>query len=400
MQITDRDRSRSLALTAIAHAMNHAMFNMITPLTLTLAAYFHFRDASSIALGITMYLACYGFFQVPLGFISDRMPRKTLLAFGMMLNGAAIAMVAIFPTYEMFLTGLALAGVGAAAYHPVGAAYLSDLYSEAKGRALGIAGIGATVGLVFGPLIGAFLCARFEWRVTFLIFAAVSVFLGVAYYATAVEPPRAGVDKEQRKSGWGGGIVLFLAICATIFTFREFCGWGCYYIIPMFAQKIHSFPLKEAAFVGGLQSFGGFFAQPLGGWLSDRFGRRWLMIVLLFFIVVFTLLIPVVSAKMLFPVVFMYSIAYTATVPIIDALIADRTPSHIRGSVFGIFMAAGIGISASSPWTLGRILDIYNSNFKGFQVGFGVLALSVTISMICMILFRNAEPNRRKSKST
>lgn len=378
-------------MTAAIHAMNHAMYNMLTPLTLTLTGYYRFTKISNISLGFTLYLACYGFFQIPAGFLSDRVERRTLLSAGLIINGVAIAAAALFPGYAVFLFCMAGAGIGASAYHPVGASYLTDLYKDARGKALGISGIGATVGLALGPILGGALCRAVEWRATFLIFATAAILMGIAFRTFAIEPVREKHDRSKDGGGWDRGIVIFLIAAAAIFTFREFCGWGGYYLLPMFTEKTYHFDVRAAGVITGMQSIGGFVAQPLGGYLSDRVGRRWLMIILLLFVAIFITLIPHAGRGLLVPTVIMYSFVYTATVPIIDALIADRTPPSIRGGVFGIFMAAGIGMSAFCPLVLSRVLDAHHSSYIGFVTGFTMLGVSVLISMTLLLLFRNAE---------
>jgi len=385
------ERSRSLALTAAVHAVNHSVFNMFPPLGLSLSHYFHFENISHVTLGFSLYLMLYGFGQVPIGFMSDRLPRKALLAGGTLLNAAAVATAAVFPSYEVFLVSMVVAGLGAAAYHPAGAAYLSDLYSESKGKALGISGMGATVGLVVGPALGGVLCDAAGWRVTFIVFSAISAAVGILFYAAAIEPGRERVADRQQGDGWGLPIIMFLAAAAAVFTFREFAGWGGYYLIPIFAETVYKYAPSASGMLSGFQSLGGFIAQPLGGWLSDRFGRRALMSVLLFFAAAFVVSIPFAGRQPFGLVVFLYGMAYTATVPIIDALIADRTPSRIRGSVFGIFMAAGIGIGAFSPLIQGRIIDTGGAQFHAFKVCFVMLGVSLLVSMAILLFFRGAE---------
>lgn len=370
---------------------------MLTPLALTLSSYFHFKNITSITYGFSIYLFFYGFCQVPLGFLSDRMSRKSMLAFGTLLNAAAIAAAAAFPGYAFFLVCMAVAGAGAAAYHPIGAAYLSDLYSESKGTALGISGIGATVGLAAGPAVGGALCEAIGWRGTFVVFAAIGFLMSIIFYFFAVEPERTGVLKSDGKSvetsetGWSRGLVFFLIAAAAVFTTREFAGWGGYYIIPVFSESVFHYTEKSAGMICGLQSVGGFLAQPLGGWLSDRIGRRRLMSVLLLFAAAFMAATPFVGRAGLPAVVFLYGIAYTATVPIIDALIADRTPGRVRGAVFGIFMASGIGLSSVSPLAQAKIIDAFGATMHGFRICFVLLAAFLIISMTILLFFRNAE---------
>jgi len=381
----------SLVLIAAIHAVNHALFNMLTPQGITISHYFGFKSLSNITAGFTLYLFFYGFGQIPIGFISDRAPRKTILAAGAMLNGLAIAAAGAFPTYRVFLISLAVAGLGAAAYHPVGAAYLSELFSEAKGTALGISGIGATFGLTLGPFLGGALCERIGWRNTFFSFSAAAILVSIIFFLAAKEPAReTRAGRAAGKIGWSRPVIIFLCLAAAVFTFREFSGWGGYYILPIFLESYHRFSVRTAGLISGLQSVGGLFAQPLGGYFSDRVGRRRLMSVLLFFVFLIVIAMPFCGRSMIVPLVLLYSVAYTATVPIIDAMIADRTPPAIRGGVFGLFMAAGIGISAFSPLAQAGILDATGASFRGFVTCFSLLGTTALISFVILLMFKDA----------
>lgn len=382
-------RATSLALTAGLHGMNHAMFNMLTPLGLTIMRFFQFEEISRVTLGFTLYLMMYGFGQIPIGFVSDRLPRKALLAAGVMLNGVALAAVALFPDYKFFLVGMTLSGFGAAAYHPVGAAYLSDLYSEKKGSALGICGVGATVGLIVGPWVGGVLCGVMGWRGTFLVFSAACVLLGFVFLTRALEPERERVDESQ-PGGWDRAIIGFLIMAAAVFTFREFSGWGGFYIVPVFGEIVHGYSTGMSGYLLGMLSVGGLVAQPLGGILSDRLGRRWLVAGLLFLTAVLITAVPHAGEAMLVPTVVLFGFCYSATVPVLDAMIGDRAPSSIRGGVFGIIMASGIGLSAFSPLLQARVLDATGASIGGFTMCFGLLGASALVAMVLMMLFRQA----------
>ncbi|HOC91845.1 MAG TPA: MFS transporter [bacterium] len=390
-----KKKTSSLILVACVHAVNHALFNMLTPLAITLMKSFGYNNVAPIALGFTLYLAFYGFAQIPLGFLSDRMSRRTMLGAGLILNGLAIAMAGVSTEYTHFLIAMAAAGLGGATYHPVGAAYLSELYADRKGSALGISGIGATIGLTFGPIIGGRLNMAFGWRPTFIFFAALAVVLGAAFIKFAAEPPREEFKDGSRASSlWNPALAVVLIIAAAVFTFREFAGWGVYFLVPVFTEMIYGFNTVRSGLAGGLISALGFISQPLGGWLSDRFGRKHLMAGFLFLTAIFLVAIPYSGEKFLFPAILLYGFTYSATVPIIDALIADRTPSRIRGGVLGIFMASGIGISAFSPRVMGNIIDTHNAAFSGFSLSFTILAGCVLVSMIIMLLFKNADAPR------
>lgn len=356
---------------------------MLAPLVGPLTHYYRFRDISTVSLAITIYLAFYGFCQLPIGYLSDRVPRRRLLGAGALITGSALALVPLLPGAWALFAGCAVAGMGGATYHPTAAVYLSDLYPEARGRAMGISGIGATVGLFFGPVIGGALCDAYDWRAAFFLFAAVNIIIGFVFLSFAEEPIAAceNAINGDNGEGWSRTLILFLIAAACIFAFREFAGWGGYYLVPQFCVIVYGMPVGMAGFVGGLQSFGGFVSQPLGGWLSDKFGRRRLLSWMLFVTAVSMAAMPFLGRSGIMAAAVIYGVAYCATVPILDALIADHTPARIRGAVFGYFMAAGIGFGSFSNYVLAKIIVATGSTHQSFVICFLMLAASITLSV-------------------
>jgi MFS family permease len=177
-----------------------------------------------------------------------------------------------------------------------------------------------------------------------------------------------------------------------IFLFREFAGWGGFYLVPVFGATFYGFSAGAAGMISGLQSAGGFVSQPLGGWLSDRLGRRRMLTVLLVFVALFLFVMPFAGPRLLVPVVVLYGLVYSATVPILDALIADRAPARIRGLIFGIFMSVGIGFSSFSNIVLAHILDTVGTGFRGFVTGFLLLAASSAAALVFVAVSQRLQP--------
>ncbi|HON80221.1 MAG TPA: MFS transporter, partial [Spirochaetota bacterium] len=234
---------------------------MMLPLGLTITRDFQFEEIYKIPLGFTLYLMFYGTCQIPLGFLSDRMSRKTLLSAGIILNGIAVALVAVFHNYTFFLVGLSIAGIGGATFHPIAGAYLSDLYSESKGTALGVSGFGATIGLSAGPVIGGLLCDATNWKFTFVVFSIVAIIVGIIFHIVAVEPEKEKNEFSGSNNGWNKYLIIFLITAAAVFTFREFAGWGVYYLMPVFSELKYSYTTTMSGTMLGLVSLGGFISQ-------------------------------------------------------------------------------------------------------------------------------------------
>ncbi|MCP2315433.1 MFS transporter, DHA2 family, multidrug resistance protein [Nocardia amikacinitolerans] len=128
----------------------------------------------------------YGFliagFLITMGSLGDRIGRRRLLMIGMAAFGAASVLAAFAPSALWLIAARALLGVAGATLMPSTLSLISNMFTDARRRALAI-GVWATVfalGMAAGPVVGGILVAHFWWGAAFLIAVPVSVAVLVA----------------------------------------------------------------------------------------------------------------------------------------------------------------------------------------------------------------------------
>lgn len=117
----------------------------------------------------------YGFliagFLVTMGTLGDRLGRRRLLLAGAAAFGAASVAAAYAPSAEALIAARAALGVAGATLMPSTLALISNMFADARQRALAI-GVWATMfalGMAAGPLVGGALLERFWWGSAFLV---------------------------------------------------------------------------------------------------------------------------------------------------------------------------------------------------------------------------------------
>ncbi|CAM3558784.1 MFS transporter [Nocardiopsis gilva] len=116
----------------------------------------------------------YGFliagFLITMGTLGDRIGRRRLL----MIGGVAFALASLMAAYstsaEMLIAARAALGVAGATLMPSTLALISNMFADARQRALAI-GLWATFfafGMAAGPLVGGILVEYFWWGASFL----------------------------------------------------------------------------------------------------------------------------------------------------------------------------------------------------------------------------------------
>ncbi len=117
----------------------------------------------------------YGFmlsgFLITMGTLGDRIGRRKVLMSGAACFGLASLLAAFSTSPGMLIAARALLGVSGAALAPTTLALISQMFPDARQRAVAI-GVWLTClvsGAILGPLVGGLLLERFWWGSVFLV---------------------------------------------------------------------------------------------------------------------------------------------------------------------------------------------------------------------------------------
>lgn len=157
---------------------------------------------------------------------------------------------------------------------------------------------------------------------------------------------------------------------------------GATMLFPFFSLYItgkFNVGMTQAGIVLGIFSLAGLFGQMIGGALTDKFGRRKLIIFSLVFSALSTLTLGLVhDFKVLIPLAIVIGVLSDIAGPAHNAMIADILPENQRQEGFGILRVAG-----NMAWIIGPTVG-------GFVAGKSFLALFIidtVISILVSILF-------------
>jgi MFS family permease len=145
------------------------------------------------ALGI--YGLSQGLLQIPFGLLSDRVGRKIMIVFGLILFGAGSAVAAVSASIGGVIVGRALQGAGAVG--SVILALLADLTSE-DSRTAAMAMVGITIGASFvvallaGPIVASFIGVS---GIFWLMVALALVGIAITQFVVP-NPPRIRVHRD------------------------------------------------------------------------------------------------------------------------------------------------------------------------------------------------------------
>ncbi len=191
-QILAQTSYREPALSAASHAgmVNNLMDGLawgLLPLLFARAG----LPVAQIGVLAALYPAVWGFGQLITGALSDRTGRKPLIVGGQLLQGVALALVAIGDTFAAWAVAVVLLGAGTALVYPTLLATIGDVAHPAwRARAVGVYRLWRDGGFVVGALVAGLIADTYGlaaaiWAVAALTTAS-AIAVAVRMYETHV----------------------------------------------------------------------------------------------------------------------------------------------------------------------------------------------------------------------
>jgi MFS family permease len=153
----------------------------------------HGLDIARIGVVKAMYPGVWGVLQLATGPLSDRFGRKGLIAGGMIVQAAGIWLTVLFPTYDAWLVGAALQGLGTAMVYPTLLAAITD-HADPTWRAtsLGVYRFWRDLGYAIGALLSGAVADLVGLGAAIHLVAALTLLSGIiVLFAMRQQMPRA-----------------------------------------------------------------------------------------------------------------------------------------------------------------------------------------------------------------
>lgn len=144
--MTPVERRASGSLAAIFAARVLGLFLVLPVFALEALRYPGGDDPALIGMAMGIYGLTQGILQIPFGLASDRLGRKRVIIFGLLVFAAGSFVAALAGSVQMLIVGRALQGAGGV--NAAVTALLADLTRD-EVRTKSMAVIGATIGLMF-----------------------------------------------------------------------------------------------------------------------------------------------------------------------------------------------------------------------------------------------------------
>jgi MFS transporter, FSR family, fosmidomycin resistance protein len=334
--------------------------------------------------------------NIPGGIFVDSFGRKGLLmAASLFWIGFPYLIMGFSHAYWMILACATLVGIGNNLWHPSAIPWLANRFPQRKGLVMSIHGMGGNVGDAVAPLVVGALLAVLNWREV----VVVNVLPGVVLAAFTL----IYLGRKQSADGDSGigdihakaisrseRLRMFAALLknralitlAAGSAFRTMTQGALLTFLPIYLGRVMGYQqFWIGACMFALQA-GGFIAAPIAGHLSDRVGRRQIIVSSMAMSAVVILLMLIAGGTGWF-VMFVSVLGFFlfAVRAVLQAWLLDATPPAMGGSAIGLLFASQAFGQAIGPLSAGIVADHY-----GLMGAFYFLALTIVVANLLIFV--------------
>jgi MFS family permease len=343
-------------------------------------------------------------FKLPAGALSDILGRRRIL----LLGGAFFA----FPPFLYMLIDNAYAllalrflhGFATAIFSPVASAAVADLFDKGRGERLGWFASANEVGAAMAVLVGGFLLTATDsdFKLVYWIVAVLGVLTFLLVMKLPVGRPGKAAPVSPTEGRWTRfrqGIAQVARnrpiLVASTAEASMFLGVGALVgFLPLYATRAVGLTDAQVGLILGLQLITAMVGKPLTGRLSDRLGRKPMILAGL---LLCALMLPLIPLTRIFGVLVLESILFglgmAVVTPSTTALVTDLSRAGGYGAALGVFGTIWDVGEALGPILVGALIGVFVGATNAYLPAFVIIAAIMTASALAFALIvKGSEP--------
>jgi FSR family fosmidomycin resistance protein-like MFS transporter len=353
-----------VALSAI-HGLNDAIQSLIS------ASYPILRDDLMLSFGqiglITLvYQLAASVFQPFIGYYFDKKPAAWSLPVGMTFSLTGLIFLAFASNIYLIYLSVLLVGTGSSVLHPEAAKMTSFASGGRRGLAQSFFQVGGNLGGSLGPLLIALFVSPYgrPYLAGFSIMAVLAIMVMIPVCQWYIRTLRIVFGKRlnvamDRQSPFPFGKTVFSIVILLVLIFSKYIymsslhSFYTFYLIEKFHVSIQSSQIFLFVF-----SFATAAGTLIGGTLSDRIGRKYVIWFSILGAAPFALLMPHVDLFWTVVLSFCVGLILSSAFPAILVYAQELLPGKI-GLMSGLFYGFAFGIAGIASAVLGNMADKY-----------------------------------------
>lgn len=344
--------------------------------------------------GRLLLLTTWSFFffggaSLPAGWLGDKWSKTGMMLVFFIGIGTASIFTGFSETPLHVEIGLALVGVFAAIYHPVGLAMVVNDAARV-GRALAINGVWGNMGVALAAVTTGAIAELYGWRAAFILPGIVSIIIGVLYGLHLVSAEKASTGGAKKKAAPAIPVstqkraFLFLIVAPLL-------GGLIFNATTISLPKIMDERMSslfdgtgEIGLITAIVFACAAMAQLVVGELLDRYSTKRIYVFLLVAQLAMCLLAVTAAGWNSVFIALPLMLATFGIIPVNDWIVAHFISSEYRSRVYAVKSVLALGIGAIAVQVTGRLHEM-TGNFDALFLVMSACAAIVLIAAFILI---------------
>jgi len=318
------------------------------------------------------------------GALADRLGRKKMLLFGIVVSGLSSLVMGLVDTFELFFGVVMFVGLTASVGGPAGQAMVADLLPEKKrAQGFGILRVVANLSVTIGPMIGGLLAAR-SYMLLFICDAVASmimaIIVAVAIKETKPETPEDAPDETMGQTFGGYGDVLrdkiyvmFMGACILM----TLVYMQMNTTLSVYLRDTHGVPERGFGYILSMNAaMVVLFQFTVTRWIAKYRPLTIMAVGTLLYAIGFGMYGFASVTVLFFVAMIIITIGEMMTAPTSQALVAQLAPEDMRARYMAAFGFTWVIPSAIGPLLAGLVMD--NADPRLVWYAAGLLGLVAT----------------------
>ena len=350
----------SLADLGFAHTVNDTYAGFLPPL---LPPLIEKLSLSKTEAGLIAFLSTSpSLLQPVIGHLADRADLRYLVILSPAIVSTAMSLLGIAPRLLVLALLVMVAGAGSAAFHAVASPMAGHLSGRSLGRGMGVWMVGGALGFTLGPLIVVTTLNFLPLEGTpWLMIGgwAASVILFLRLRRIPARPA-----SIAGSNSWRDGLSTVKSILvpvAGITLMRALLVSATFTFLPTYLTE-QGAALWFAGLSVSISAGAGMVGSLVGGSMSDRWGRRPVLLAFLVAAPVLAFALLIARSWSLLLVLILLGFAIPPSNVIILAVVQESSTDH-RAMATGIYQALGFSAESVSSLIVGILGDLLGLDF-------------------------------------